>query len=842
MTINANIAALSAHLGTIFGTLRDTLQADTAAASASAITAGNAATGAQQAADAAAQDASSALAAVSTLGVEAVKALNADTRTLTQITDAFGTTGEATINIGGMPYTVDLTQSSTPFLVTGSGLKVQPKPIGGSVFAAQCNLNGGSDETTGLITWLQWATDNGYTFDLGGRALEISKMTIVGDTKLRNGSIKSNKTVPDGSSFQADIAFEFTGEVVGEIDVTQDISVGTKRLQLASTSIIEPGYILRLQSSRLIDTDNRGAWREGQMLRVVDVIDATDVRIEKSVCYAGRANTFVTGTVTGFDLDRYQIDLSNTLAGNGRDSQCEITITSGAAAGERRFVLARSGTNNLQHRHAGYLAGEWDRGPWPAGVQVGDTYTYAWKSIVDVFKPATVELDRMLFTRDHKIDFNANDFGFRGVRLQYTSMSKVTNCRIEKFNETGIHLSQSYAPLVDNLEVYGANLSHSLFGGTGYGVSVETCSNPRIHNVHGSNCRRVVDLSGAGGYTEHGEVINVVGIGGGLTYEGFSYWPGGNQQQTVVGSHGSGRFSRYINCMGIDCYGGLNLRGREEIAYNYSQFGACNTVVNINYCSGSTIDGVVYSDEYSEQDRSADFRHVVGSVDNSKRPDQVVFIDFSDPFAGRVTTTVRNVRAKAIAKYGVVLSGTGADLRNLVFEDWHLTVSNEGTALTEFQYIAHSSTATMDNCFFNNLLVTVAAGDTATTKPFLLGVPGTIEPKVGGKIMVDGIWYFRLDQGQIARIPVGSSTAMVDMCNVRTGARPYIINAILQDSTGGTVNAAPDKSKVDIVSTYPTGTAGVTAGNFGINLSLANQAISVVNNAGNTQTFRIQVR
>ena len=742
----------------------------------------------------------------------------------------------------GFSYEVAAAGAADVYLTTAGGVKLYVLPgANGAVTASQCWLTGTGDETVEVLKWVQWATDNGYPFDFEGGSFTVSQLNFTGDTSIFNGTLVSNKALPDGPGFQDDVAFEFSGEFIGDVAVTADFAMGEKTLTLADTSTILKGDILRLQSSRLIDTDHRGAWREGQMVRVSEVLSATEVALERPIVYYGKASDIVTGTISSFSADRYTVTVSTSRPGNGRDRSVEITITSGAGAGESRFILATSGTGDINLRHSGSLAGEWDRDPWPVSILAGDTYSYAWTSTVEVIRPAKVTVKDMLFTRTMKQDFLAGEVGFRGVRLQNTSMSLVRDCRIENFNMTALHLSKSYIPTVEDLDVFGANLSHGVSSGTGYGVSVETCSNPRIRNVTGSNCRRVVDLSGAGGYTDHGECVNIVAIGGGLTYTGGVYYPDGAERQSAVGSHGSGRFSRYIDCMGINTYGGMNLRGREEFVSNYIQLGACDQPVNINFSSGHVIDGLTYTDQFSEELRDLDFRHVNTAVDTGKRPSQMVYLDFADPFADNVVTIVRNVRAKSIIGAAVTINGTGALVQNLVFENWNISVTDEGTLATDFRFFNTSGSATFDKIVLRDIDIYRASGEAFSGTVDLISVPRDIAIADGGKIRINNVWYAQLVDGGIARFPFSAEVAVVNMVNVRTGARPRTQGVILQTGSATTLNLTADKTLVDVLATYPTGIAGVTAGNFGINLDITNGFVSVVNNVGTTQTFKLSV-
>ena len=46
---------------------------------------------------------------------------------------------------------------------------------------------------------------------------------------------------------------------------------------------------------------------------------------------------------------------------------------------------------------------------------------------------------------------------------------------------------------------------------------------------------------------------------------------------------------------------------------------------------------------------------------------------------------------------------------------------------------------------------------------------------------------------------------------------------------------------MDVLATFPSGTAGVASGNFGVNISQSEGFISVVNNTTTDQTFKMRV-
>lgn len=738
----------------------------------------------------------------------------------------------------GVSYEVAASGATGQHVLTGGGVKLSPLPRhDGFVTAQQCGISTAGDQTAAVQAWMQWAADNGHGFDLGGETFTVSEIAVTGDIEVINGKLISNKIAPDVASFQADVAFEFGGTEGAEIAVSTDFEVGADRLVLASVTGIEVGDLLHLNSTRLIDTDHRGAWTEGQVVRI-NRISGNTVYLDAPLCYSGRASTVVTGTISGISGDRYTLTVNNVLAGNGRDRTAKITITSGTSSGETRYCIAASATTL---RHSGSIAGEWDRLPWPAGVQIGDSYEHAWRSTVTIIKPAKVIFRDVEITRAATFTATAGDFSFRGLRIQYADEPLVERCKVQNFSMTNIHLSKCYRPTVRDCDVSGANLAHDGYNGTGYGVSFEVCSQPRIYNSHGQACRRVVDVSGSSGYSEHGLIDGVVAYGGGRTYEGLDFWPTGTQQQSVAGSHGSGRFTEYRNCVGIDTYLGVNLRGRTETVSNYAHWGYGKYAININHGCGHVIDGVSYSDKFTEEARQAAFRQTI-STSAAKRLEAVAYIDWADTFAGNVTTTIRNVRASAVSQCGLVINGAGAAIKNLVMSDWHLTASNESGSYSDFTMIVASVSATLDECHFSDINMTLASGSTFSGVMALFGIPGQFDIASNGKIKIDGCWHARIEPNAVIRFPCRQNTAMVDLVNARTGlTRPRCAGLILQDMSATTLNVSADKTLLDVLATYPADGTGVTAGSFGINLNAAAGFVTVASNAATAQTFRIRV-
>ena len=795
--------------------------ADAAASAADAVTAADSATTAANAAQTAAADA-----------LQATKLTYLDVPTLLDSQDVLSVGDRILTRTEVYSYEV---VADEPRLLTAGGTGLRPLPRDGAITALQCAIPTSGDQTTLLQSWIQWATNQGHAFDLAGQTFTMSKMSLTGDVKLRNGTLISNKTVAPQDDYLSDYAIRIAGTSGATVNVVSDFEVGGYTLELASTAGIEKGDLLALRSTRLIDTDHRGGWQEGQIVKV-DRVSGNLVRLVSPLSYSGRANLAVTGTIVGISADRYTINLSNVPGGLYRDKAGRVTITSGAAAGAFRYPIEYSGSNI---RHSGNQPGEWDRGAWPAGVQVGDSYEYAWRSTVLILKPARPQITDLTLTRELVTTATEGDLSFRGLRLVYTDGAVVKDCRINNFAMTNIHLWRSFRPRVENCDLSGANHSHNEFDGTGYGCSIEACAEATARNNFGSNCRRLIDYSGSSGYSNDGICEGNRALGGGTTYAGVAFFPIGTARQSVCGSHGSGRFTRYLNNTGTDVYSGINLRGRGEVCHGFESFGYAEYLFQINHGAGHTLDGLTYTDKFSEVDRNTDGRWVV-STKAGKRLISVGRIDFDGGFTGNMMSTIRNVSAQSVQRSGIVIETTAAAIRNLVLENWHLVISNEGSDYTDFDLLRGSPSATLDRCYFSDLKFTMPVDVDYSGIETVIDIPLSYEIAESGRIKIDDWWVCRIPADSVIRLPHGGQTAILDMVNVSSGDRPRCFGFMIAADSATPIGSAYAVNVEATAVQINTG-AGITAGAFGFHLDQEKRRIDIANATTVGQTVRLRV-
>lgn len=780
------------------------------------------------------------------LGSVPLPAYYDDVRTIEEFRAIHGSTGEVHLTLGGDPYTIDLSQTQETPLTTAGGVKITPRTTNGRIRDTAFGLQQSGDQQAALAALIAWTTGNnvgvhwtaGAVYDFSGELHATGYVDWVCDGKFELHSTKTAVSSP--TEYQGDVTLQIDSPDVAAADLVSNFQTGDAHANVDSSAGMQVGDIIHVRSTRLIDTDHRGAWQEGQVMKIAG-IEGNQLLLSDPFDYSGRASDVVTGTLTSVAGDKYSVTVSDTFAGNGRDLRVKLTITDGADAGEFRMIVAAS-NSNLTLRHSD----EWGREPWPAGVQAGDAYAFEWSSAITVYRPAKCSIQGLKLTRDRVTDAVAGDNSYRGLRLAYLDAPVIKDCEFYNFPTTNVHLSLCYRPIVRDVVTAGANRSYDAYNGTGYGISVEVCAYPLIEDVQGYANRRTVDFSGSSGYTNHGVCRRVTNAGGGKAYSGDWFFPRGASRQQVAGSHGSGRFSVYEDCVGVDVYGGINLRGRSEMVIDYRGWGYANDCVSINYGSGHTVDGLIYEDKFTEATRAKDFRQTIASK-YDKRPLQLITMSGSDDFSDNVYTTFKNITANSVVRCVFYAAISGADvLRNLRLENIHVTCTPEGTSETAFTFLHCPNSPTfadvyMQNCGFKALagyssgavmLRTYGTGDSDG---------GSFTAAAGSTAQINGVWYIDVPQDGVVRIPYDGSMAHVSIHNNRVGNRPSGHGVLLEADTATDRAGVSNRNKIDLLAAYPTDASAVTAGNIGIHLSKSKGVVSIANNVGGAQSMKVGV-
>lgn len=696
------------------------------------------------------------------------------------------------------------------------------------------DITGDGDETTKIQAMAQYAMDNELRVVWpDGGSYQFTEFELTGTGKVDwhcDGlcTFVSTKTVRTGTTFESDYGIRISGTEGAEIALAADFALGNKVVNLASSTGIEAGDLLHIKSTKLNETDHRGAWKMGQVPQVSN-INGNLVYLKEALDYDAKANDVVSGTITTVNGGR-SLTLSNGRGTADGNSMVLLTITSGAAAGESRYIINATGTNGTIVEHSS------SRDVWPAGVLAGDSYEFTWSSTATIIKPARVQMSGISITRLQVLTATAGDRSFRGLQVEGAAKPKTENCYFENFADTNLHFVRCHSPKVINVESNGANNIHGTTDGKGYGVSFDMCSRPFVNGLKGQGNRRVLDLTGAGAFTNHGRINNVECYGGGLSYTGDGIWPDGDLQSSGFGSHGSGRFTIYSNCTTHDTYTGALLRGRSETILNISCYGYMQQPVRLNHGGDHVVSGLRYNDQFSEAGRSAAERHIASDRPGD-RARYAVFISYDDPYVSHSQIVIDNVNANSLKGGVVQCDGVGIDIEGLHLSNVFVTVSPEGTTITDFKAVKKNPASYLTECSFDN--VNIRQIDDYSGWADIVDLVGDDEIKPNSKISIDRTWYVNVSDGGIVALPRRQKSLNVTLNNLReSGAtRPYCANLIVDDDSAAFV--AGTVFKVEAIAGTPTDVSGVTAGSVAINNNTGLGEVSILNNSGDRQYYKV---
>lgn len=167
---------------------------------------------------------------------------------------------------------------------------------------------------------------------------------------------------------------------------------------------------------------------------------------------------------------------------------------------------------------------------------------------------------------------------------------KLINVSTENCQYTGRFLSGCYRPMVLGGNACGSNAYE-----TGYGVQFYGCSFGIVRDVFGSECRRVVDISGGVVVSRHNLIECCEALGGGFNSEGTEYgWSGTSTgaYQAGFGSHGAADWTIYRNNKTHKLFNAFTVRGGNEVIENNQHFGRTrNGFIDASFGNNLTVRG-----------------------------------------------------------------------------------------------------------------------------------------------------------------------------------------------------------------------------------------------------------
>lgn len=690
-----------------------------------------------------------------------------------------------------------------------------------------------TDQQTKLDAMVNWAFDNKKTvvWPADGDYYFSGQLAIVGagtlHWKVEGGgqcSLKATKTTPDGNG-DADYAILVRGQLVGSDDGTADIDMGENVVTIASTSAYSQGDLVQLRSTRLIQSDNQGTNREGQICKIDKILDGTTFRISDTAQHPYKYNDTLTGAIVTVNSTT-SYELAGTINRQERDMLLKMTLTSGANSGAVRYISAwDNSTKDATFDVA-----------WPAGTLAGDTYLIEWVYETVHARPAKVYIEPGIrLYRDETTNATGGDEGFVGWRFQECSDSVAEGLIVENFSASGIRVLQCYNFKVLNPYVAGANRVYSTSNGTGYGIVVVQSWNSGVEGGSTHRCRRGADLGGAQIPSWYCYVRKLTVNGGGTSYDGNDMFPVGTHICEGWGSHGPAFNSIYEGNVAINCSSAVNLRGMRERVLNCAQYGHCGDYnFLIRSGGGHYIDGFFYDSGFIEYSSGATTRHNI-PLDAGSRPNFIFEIRVDD-IRTVSPITIRNVEARGINR-GAIRFGNSGTPPPINIGNVFVWADNEDTAVTAFEFFS-SQNAIDFKAFYdmggNGYIL--PDSNTFTSADFA-DYGGNIDPATGYYLVTNSntrTFFLEMADDTALQIPINGGMIIIESVFDLLRDRIYRGTDIIL-ANDRTVNYASSNQVVnieyfDVELTGTTGTDGKL--NFAFRPDGGNAALYVENRTG----------
>jgi len=464
------------------------------------------------------------------------------------------------------------------------------------------------DQTSLISSMVLYAAQNGRELEWGNGEYQFSQIAITNvPYPVFKWSSKSEKTILRSTKTVADSVGFVQGYGVNKATgyATAGVTAGTTEISLPAnvvSAIDLENDILILSSTRVIETDDRGEYTHGIVVKVTQIISPVSVQIDTPFYVNMDVGTTPDIIVTAVNATDYQFTCNSLIGQSVSDVRYQLVfqILNGqpsTLACLPSYFDSTTGTFTFA-----YSSGLGQPTDFPTGVMVGDVLTINRQIRADVYAASKVDIQNITFTRAPQLNASSGDAGFVGLYFQHTDTPIIQNCNFEWFSEAAVQLSNIYNPQVHQLRVRGCNRAYDTTNGTGYAVVLRGSNGGNISNIIGNSCRRIVDI---GGYmsstlntTSYSVKVNdIVGLGGGTTFTGVPFWPNGIDNQTVAGSHGGSFFSEYTNIKGYQTTGIMVIRGDSErisgvfgvgkmLYMTFIQYGGIPAMENFYYTNG----------------------------------------------------------------------------------------------------------------------------------------------------------------------------------------------------------------------------------------------------------------
>ena len=745
-----------------------------------------------------------------------------------------------TVIHGGLELSYIRDASGTA-LTTGDGATWSP--LGDATPEHWGVVGDGSDETTAIHAMAEWTSARGRLVFWGNKTYAFTEIYVRADVvdvfwRTRGRTIlRSLKTAPSVvksgfSAYEADAAIDLIANSIRDVPHAISLNARGARVTVDDTSDITPGDTLAvIQSTRVIETDNRGQARHGWTVAIDRIIDGTTIQLAKPIPVTCKVGD-ITG-VTVVSVSGQNVVVSGLSAYSRTDVQYRLRFNTVGGVSQTDVTRWPKKFDKATQTYTF----DSTNGPVPVGLAAGDSITVERR--VDIGLRRSVKMDiqpGFILERAPHTGATGGDYGFRGLRVVRGLRPRILGLQVRNFSETGISVYGCYSPQVVDVHVEGANRAYDGADGTGYGVSCFQSSWGTFKDIQGFGCRRTLDFSGTQGVSFYNEAENIHGYGGGEAYDGERFHPVGSTDCSVAGSHGAGYGTRYRAIRGFNVVSVVNLRGFDEEVRGVYGAGQITRLVNSFYGDGGVVDGLYYSDGVPDWASSTDYDY---GYSNGGKLTAALRIEASSIIPTK-PHMLSNIHLRGVKRSLIDIEGTGTVGPIVVSGSIDIITDNEDGDLTTFDLIRNTGGGTVK--FSGPIRVgSITLLNSPTAPKGTINLVNQTDFDLQGNYWKYGTQYFlTIGDDSFAKIPCtrfGTTRMSLRMRSRDRSPVIHVNDAEVWLERTGDKSAVPNSANVAILDTALTGTTG-TDGQASISYGPSGEAtIYIENRYGSSQQF-----
>ncbi|MBR7900868.1 hypothetical protein [Burkholderia multivorans] len=390
-------------------------------------------------------------------------------------------------------------------------------------------------------------------------------------------------------------AIELGGAVIATVALSSTSLAQSTIVNLTDASMIQPGDMIRLLTNRLAYGDHRFDPNNAfsQLVKVVSV-SGNQVRIADPLVFDLPVGPITSGTA--------QAGSSGTITLAAGDGSTEhsiknylLTITSGTGAGQSRYIHTYDATSKVVDIGTTYTG--FPQAPWVTPPDAASVYSVAAAVSAIIIRPAYVKsLGRLSI-----VGYSQPSISVHGVQVSFCDAPVIEGLDISGFSRKALYTYHNYRPKISRCRFSGANEATSGGGGLGYGhVSLGEFS-PIVEGCTADNCRTGFDsINGTMYLLRIGNTVT----GGGLAYDGGSFWPADpNYQNSGLSCHSATFGVTDVGNVVANVYDNKQ-RGMWHVFSNNTLRGRMKYGCQPSYSTGGVFSGNVYDDGMTVQPSS----------------------------------------------------------------------------------------------------------------------------------------------------------------------------------------------------------------------------------------------